>query len=742
MKSLHGHIVFPYQRGGLRTLCLFWFLLSSSLVRGETYYIDSSAGEDTNTGLSPSQAWKTLEKVNGTTFGPGDRILFAAGGRWAGRLHPKGSGAAGSPIVIDQYGSGPLPVIDGEGSTGDSVVMLRNQEYWEINRLEITNDAENGGDRRGVMIIAANCGLLRHIHLKNLYIHHIKGIVGQSIQAKDTGAIAVFIDADDVMASRFDDILIEGCRIETIDNTGIFSRSRAPGSNTPGEWNWNRRRITNLRVRHNKINDIGKNAMIIRLADGGVIEHNVCWDTAYRAGTGNTIFSRSSRGTVFQYNEGYLNRSVGYDGCLYDADLESPGCIFQYSYSHDNSHGLFWMCTEPQDDNVIVRYNISQNDRGSIFCINYPNTSCHIYNNVVFVPPHLSPRIIDERRNADKTYTFTNNIIYNLSPTASYNWYHGKRTISNNVFFGFHPDSEPDDPHKITDDPRFVDAGTGQLGIDTLDGYKLKPDSPCINSGQVMMPAGGHDFWGNPVPAAGTTTDRGAHEFGPGQDTSRADLGTFADMAATWLRKIGMVPFKESKGLVVIEAEHYYASSAAGKHAWETILHNEASGGMFVQALPDIGEVINAGDIESRSARLNYLVDFTTVGTYYFWIKARALSGNGDSIHYGLNGVPVSSGYEDSLEVDKGALFTWRSSTKSVRPVLRVHSAGLHTVDLWMREDGAMVDCLLLSADSGYVPVQPDETTSLPADLNCDGIVNFVDFAEYLQQYLPAAPNT
>jgi hypothetical protein len=491
-------------------------------VSATTYYINAASGSDSNPGINPARPWKTLEKVNSTTFAPGDRIGFAAGRRWNGKLHPKGSGTLGKPIVISRYGDGALPVINGAGSTGDGVVYLYNQQYWEINNLEITNDAPTGADRRGVMVGAANCGTIRHIHLKRLYIHHIKGIVGQSLRAKDTGAIGIFIEADDVKDTRFDDILIEGCRIQSIDNTGIFIRSRAKGSNTPGSANWNRRRITNLRIQHNRINDIAKNAMIIRLADGGVVEYNVCWDTAYRAGTGNTIFSRSSRGTIFQFNEGYLNRSRDYDGCLYDADLESPGCIFQYSYSHDNSHGLFWMCTEPQDANIVVRYNISQNDKGSVFCISYPNTSCYIYNNVVFVPAYLSPRIIDERRNADKTYYFYNNIIYNLSPTATYSWRNAERTFENNVFFGFHPDSEPDDPNKIIQDPMFVNPGSAGFGIDALDGYKLKSGSPCIDSGRTIPENGGLDYWGNPVPDPGGVCDRGVHEY-PGLKASSLD---------------------------------------------------------------------------------------------------------------------------------------------------------------------------------------------------------------------------
>ena len=41
-----------------------------------TYYIDATAGSDTNAGTSPGAAWQTLAKVDATTFNPGDRILF------------------------------------------------------------------------------------------------------------------------------------------------------------------------------------------------------------------------------------------------------------------------------------------------------------------------------------------------------------------------------------------------------------------------------------------------------------------------------------------------------------------------------------------------------------------------------------------------------------------------------------------------------------------------------------------
>jgi hypothetical protein len=168
----------------LATICLCSPLSVVPQASAAIYYVDTARGSDSNSGVNPRRPWQTLEKVNATTFAPGDHILFCARRRWSGKLHPKGSGAPGKPIIIDRYGEGALPVIDGAGSAGDGVIWLYNQQYWEIENLEITNDAPTGADRRGVMVAATNGGTIHHVHLRNLYIHHIKGIVGQSVQAK------------------------------------------------------------------------------------------------------------------------------------------------------------------------------------------------------------------------------------------------------------------------------------------------------------------------------------------------------------------------------------------------------------------------------------------------------------------------------------------------------------------------------------------------------------------------------
>ncbi len=506
------------------------FIITTS-EKGLTYYIDDIHGDDSYEGTSPGQAWKTLDRVNAKIFSPGDSILFAADGVWTGQLWPKGSGTSESPIVIDRFGNGNKPLIDGGGIQDKGVVYLYNQSGWEINNLEIINDTVSEGMRRGVEISGEEIGVITHIHLKNLHVHHIKGTIGDDTEiAKKTGGIFFMIWKNSAIPTRFDDILVEGCLIHDCANQGFVTYNSIIGY--PGSDTWMPRRNTNMIIRNNTIHHITKNAMILRMLDGGLVEFNLCYSTA-TATTGNTIFTRSSRNVVCQYNEGYDNQSPGYDGSLYDADLESPGCIFQYSYSHDNAHGLYWQCTVQQDTGIIVRYNISQNDKGRIFYINYPSNGTHIYNNTVFTGEHRSPVILMESgsQSGTRSYTFRNNLIYNLSSSATYQWaasrYIKSRIIEHNLFYGYHPVGEPADPYKIVADPKLVDPGSATYGIESTEGYKLTSISPCIDNGIGIQDNGKFDLWENPL--YNRTPDIGAHEY-EGIPTVSTDHGYSIDL--------------------------------------------------------------------------------------------------------------------------------------------------------------------------------------------------------------------
>src|SRR5690606_31626380 len=70
------------------------FASASGLASAATYYVDAVSGSDAAAGTSTAAAWRTLAKVNATTFSAGDSILFHADQRWVGQLKPKGSGVS------------------------------------------------------------------------------------------------------------------------------------------------------------------------------------------------------------------------------------------------------------------------------------------------------------------------------------------------------------------------------------------------------------------------------------------------------------------------------------------------------------------------------------------------------------------------------------------------------------------------------------------------------------------------
>ena len=165
--------------------------------------------------------------------------------------------------------------------------------------------------------------------------------------------------------------------------------------------------------------------------------------------------------------------------------------------------------------NSIVRYNISQNDRYVLFT-NSGGTAevCH---NIFYIGKGLKTNV--HWGNPGGKMKIHNNIFYNEGEVRNPNW--GNYEYRNNAYHGF--ETTPDDPGKILGDPQLTAPGTGGTGIITtfqstrdqlskLDGYKLRPDSPCIDRG---LPADGkppvpHDFWNNRI--SDRKPDVGAHQ--------------------------------------------------------------------------------------------------------------------------------------------------------------------------------------------------------------------------------------
>ncbi len=497
---------------------------------GVTYYVDSAGGNDNNNGTSSSTAWKTLSKVNSKTFSAGDKILLKAGGSWTGMLSPKGSGAAGNPITVDMYGTGNKPIINGGGILyPDAPVKLSNQSYWEIKNLEITNIAAGEADRAAVLVRSDNVQVNKYIHLLNLDIHDVKGDNSWG-SGKSTGGIIVDCT---VVGTRYDDVLVEGCTLKTVDRTGInVGWIDDSLSGQTGSANYN----TNVVIRNNVLNDIGGDGIMVCHSKAPLVEYNVSQSANMRASTKSVqagfacgMWPWSTDDAVFQFNEVYGQRwneaeyieyGIGEDGTAFDVDGFNFRSIHQYNYSHDNQGGFIMVCgnADCYSQNSIIRYNISQNDGDDLFDMAGPNKDTYIYNNVFYTKEGMNVLPYNFRDNggiAQNTYSY-NNIFYNLG-TGKFVFANSVNTVFDyNVFYGNHLSGEPADAHKLTADPMFVNPGSGTTGLASLEGYKLQAASPCINSGKQIgsfagISNGGKDFWGNPL--YNGVPDRGVHEY-------------------------------------------------------------------------------------------------------------------------------------------------------------------------------------------------------------------------------------
>jgi hypothetical protein len=498
-----------------------------------TYYVDAVAGSDANAGTSPGAAWKTLAKLNATTFGPGDQILFHTGQSWAGQLKPKGSGAAGNPIVISNYGGGALPILDGGSLTEGATVFLKNQSYWTISDLEIINDSGRGPfvaseARWGILVHNDGGGLLKGITIEDNYVHNVNGCfdctaIGNS---HTNGGIVVGANLLSVASWKrdsFDGVDIRNNVVEDVGRTGIHFEDVSSGFYL---WVDPAAISSNITIAGNHVSRTDSDGITVRGARNVLIEHNVVEDAGQETSLAQNqpmavgIWPAKTIDTLIQYNEVYRTQFNHTDGQGYDVDLSSSNTTLQYNYSEENEGGfLLLMYSDVADigQNVTVRYNVSVNDgtaneRG-IFAFSYgvkPNTN--IYNNTIWLPEGSQADIMHcDTCNVSSAWSFRNNIVANFG-SGEYAYPTAGAVFDSNTFYGNHPASEPADPNKLTSDPLFLAPPTGPgYGAANASGLQIAPTSPSAGTGLLIASNGGLDYFGNTVSST-LPASRGFHE--------------------------------------------------------------------------------------------------------------------------------------------------------------------------------------------------------------------------------------
>lgn len=255
----------------------------------------------------------------------------------------------------------------------------------------------------------------------------------------------------------------------------------------------------------------------------------------------------------------------------------------------------------------------------------------------------------------------------------------------------------------ITNGATTVNTNTIQVRLDG----QLVPLTSITESGNkvrvVADPAGN---------LAGTTQFRAQISFTDSAGAAFSGEYTFTTVRPT----ITAPPIQQdAAGLAVFEAENFDGDVPQGVHTWEfakTPAGYSGEGTMY--ALPDApGAVIDQPNALTLSPRLDYQVSLVKTGLHYFWF--RGSDGGGDSINAGIDGdspdftmnnidAPDCCG---TRLVPGGVSFTWNNGidlTPEGRSQFEVTTLGVHTMNIWMREDGQIVDKFLITTDPNYNP--------------------------------------
>jgi hypothetical protein len=180
-------------------------------------------------------------------------------------------------------------------------------------------------------------------------------------------------------------------------------------------------------------------------------------------------------------------------------------------------------------------------------------------------------------------------------------------------------------------------------------------------------------------------------------DDTQLCTATFANVS---ISGVGFRQDPGPDGIVSIEAENFDTRVDQGGHTWAATTPAGASGSALI-ANPNSGVNNDTGYV-TASPRLDYKVNFVKTGVHHVWIRGLGANGNDDSIHVGLDGAAVST--SDRMS-SFGATWTWsRDTMDGVSATINVTSAGIHTLNVWMREDGMVVDKVVLSTNTNYVP--------------------------------------
>ncbi|MDT0551845.1 right-handed parallel beta-helix repeat-containing protein [Urechidicola vernalis] len=394
----------------ISSILIVVFISTSSFAT--EYYVNAETGNDQNNGKSESTAWKSLFKVSTTNLKPGDVILLANGQEFKGSIEwTKLSGTKSKPIEISSYvvsGSDIKPIINAKGFLNG--IKLTDCSHIKINGISIIADGgkkPKKGMRCGIFYTSSKVGNYSNITIENCTIKNVffesTGFQRGKDEVKSANGTQsygwgirflmknkstlknVFIQSNEVQNVAHTGIKING----NIDNLNILNnevlKTGGPGMQFSG--------ITNGLVKGNKVNYSGSN------------------DDSRKWGRGSGMWTWGVDTMLIEHNS-FRNANGPADSAGCHIDFNCKNIIVQYNVSENNAGGFAEILGN--NWNCAYRYNVSINDghrvkkkgvafqEGKIYWLsgfvgknrerNGPYNS-YFYNNTIYVKDEITAKM-------------------------------------------------------------------------------------------------------------------------------------------------------------------------------------------------------------------------------------------------------------------------------------------------------------------------------------------------------------
>jgi hypothetical protein len=303
-----------------------------------SYYVDSVAGSDSNSGTSSDRPWRTLSPVRSHAFAPGDTIHLKKGSSWSGGLVISKSGTEGNPITFTTYGTGNRPVI----TNADGWANVEIKGSWIVLEGLLLRDTPEAG-----VAISGSRNVVRDIEVTNAgsgvtvrgtynlvtqsYFHDLKMVKNTPGGDDDYGAVGVWLHAanNEVSYNRMINL-----RAPSYDYGYDGGGVELYGSN-----------VDNNYIHHNYIEN-----------SEGIIEIGGRSGSAANNIVAHNIFVNNHGRVLTVHLSGTYGSTVSNFRFEHNTIVESNA----------NSLGLFWFSATPSSSAINMRNNIFYKNGGSV----------------------------------------------------------------------------------------------------------------------------------------------------------------------------------------------------------------------------------------------------------------------------------------------------------------------------------------------------------------------------------------